>query len=150
MVSYFLEKRFPAVRGDVISPLSLFRIWNVLCASFIVFSFFTSRASCNFLCTCLVLQWLFLGNFSWIVHDIFWCVQWRWITPSYLSSCCLADVPCNVSKFFSLIRQYIHYCMNSPSGTLQDDYKVVALVCFDIESSSKFHKFCKSLLHVQL
>ena len=40
--------------------------------------------------------------------------------------------------------------MNSPSGTLQDDYKVVALVCFDIESSSKFYKFCKSLLDVQL
>ena len=48
-------------------------------------------------------------------------LQWRRMTPSYLL-CCLVNVQCNVSIFFSLIRQCICHCISNPTGTLQDDY----------------------------
>ena len=138
MVSYFTEKWFPAVCSDIVT-MSLFSTLNDLSVSFNVFSLFTSKASRTFFYTCLTLWRLFSSESSWIVHGTLWCVQWCRMTPSYLL-CCLVDVQCNVSIPFSLIPQYICHCMNNPSGTLHDDYYVVASVCFDIGC---FVSFCQ-------
>ena len=83
-----------------------------------------------FFYTYLTLWRFFWGESSWIVHGTC-CVQWCQMTPSYLL-CYLVDVQCNVPILFSLICRYICYCMINPTGTQQDDYKVVASVCFDI------------------
>ena len=118
MVSYFPEKQFPAVCGDIATIASVQYFEPFICCS--VFA--------PFFCICLALRPLSLDESSWVVHGTLCCVQWRWMTPSYLL-CCLADFQWNVSILFSLIRQYICHCMNSPTGTLQYDYEVVALVC---------------------
>ena len=66
---------------------------------------------------CLTVRRWFSVESSSVIHGTHWCVQWHQMTLNYLL-CCLIDVQCNVLILFSLIRQYIYYCMNNPTGTL--------------------------------
>ena len=96
----FSEELFPVVCGDVVTIVCLV-LWTFYLFHLMFLVYLSQRLLAPFFNTCLTLWQLFLGEFSWIVHGILWCVQWHWMTPSYLS-CCLVDVQCNMSILFDL------------------------------------------------